>query len=301
MNLFRSALLTLCLGPATAGAEDVSIATLNTFWLYDDAEPHLSWFDQRPGQDYQTRLDKVAAAIETIDADIIALQEIEGPKVVADLVETLRARGVDYPHFWTGQGLDAFTGQDVALLSRYGLLIEPVLRYPSALEDYTEDRGGFPRVAALQKLMRVDLDVEGEAVTLFVAHLKSQRGGETSEEERLAQARMLRRLARAVAEKDSLVAVAGDLNDDVGSATLSTLLGRTDGSYPFQQPALRIPEADRWTHTYDPPGGPIEREQLDHVIVNKFLSDRVESAEIIRFGDDVSDHDAFKVTFSFPD
>jgi endonuclease/exonuclease/phosphatase family metal-dependent hydrolase len=283
-------------------AQEFSIATFNTYWLYDDEEPHKRWADRREEQDYQEALGLVAEAIKTIDADVIALQEIEGPHVTADLVERLKADGVDYPHFWTGQGLDPFTGQDVAVLSKFPALTEPVLRYPSLTEEFHEDRGGYPRIAALQKFMRVDLGIHGHPVTVFAAHLKSQRGGESSEEERLAQARMVRRLARAVAEKGSsrspnFVAIAGDLNDDAGTPTLLTLRGFTDGSYEFKQPSGRIAEADRWTHTYVPSSGPIEQEQLDHVIVNKFLDDRVTRVEIIRFENEVSDHDAFKVTF----
>lgn len=59
---------------------------------------------------------------------------------------------------------------------------------------------------------------------------------------------------------------------------------------PFSQPSDRISEQDRWTHDFSG-----EKEQLDHVSLNKFMNNRLVNAEIVRFADDVSDHDAFVV------
>ena len=195
--LMAAAALSLC-GPATA--QEFSIGTFNTYWAFDDQAPHLNWRDRRDGETYQETLEELAQTILQIDADILAFQEVENQKVVNDLADRLRQHGLDYPHVFVGEGLDPFTGQNVAVLSKFPVIIKPVLRYPYALEEYQDDRTGAPRVAALPKFMRVDFDVEGKIVTVFAAHLKSQRGGEAAEEERLAQSRMVRRIVRAVAE-----------------------------------------------------------------------------------------------------
>ncbi|MEM9571430.1 MAG: endonuclease/exonuclease/phosphatase family protein [Pseudomonadota bacterium] len=307
--LCAAAALSLC---GTAFAQKFSIGTFNTYWAFDDEAPHLNWRDRRADETYQETLTELAGTILEIDADILALQEVENEKVVNDLADLLRQQGLDYAHVFVGEGLDPFTGQNVAILSKFPAIIKPVLRYPYALEDYQDDRTGAPRIAALPKLMRVDFDVEGKIVTVFAAHLKSQRGGETAEEERLAQTRMVRRMARAVAEKGdsrspSYVAIVGDLNDDVGTPTLRSLRGLHDGSYDFQQTTRSIDEAERYTHIYCPwsqrledgscPPEAEEREQLDHVLASYFLDQSVTSAEIIRVDNDVSDHDAVKVTF----
>ncbi len=280
---------------AHACAETVRFATLNTWWLFDDVVPHTRWAGQRVGQTYLDKLDKVAQAIQEIDAHVIGLQEIEGPKVLQDLNEKLDSLGAGYPYLWVGQGTESFTGQDVAILSHFPPLIEPVLRYPGLTEPFYAEQGGYPRVAALQKFMRVDVEISDESVSVFVAHLKSQRGGEGAEEERLAQARVVRRIVRAVAEKgEPNVVLMGDMNDDHGTATLLTLRGLTDGSYPFSQPSDRIAPDDRWTHDFNG-----NKEQLDHILLNKFMNDRVIDAKIVRFGDEVSDHDAFVVDVDF--
>ena len=160
--------------------------------------------------------------------------------------------------------------------------------------------------------MRVDFDVEGKIVTVFAAHLKSQRGGEAAEEERLAQTRMVRRIVRAVAEKGdsrspSYVAIVGDLNDDANTPTLRALRGLHDGSYNFLQTTRGLqPESDRYTHIYCPqrredgscPPDIEQREQLDHVLASYFLDQAMTSASIIRVDKDVSDHDAVKVEFN---
>lgn len=311
MKRITLALGALLLGP-TATAQDFSIGTFNTYWAYDDEEPHLNWRERRGDETYQETLDELADAILEIDVDILALQEVENAKVVNDLIDVLRAKGSDYPYVFVGQGLDAFTGQDVAIISKYPAVIEPVLRYPLALEDYQDDRNGSPRVAALPKFMRVDFSIEGTIVTVFAAHLKSQRGGETAEEERLAQARLVRRIVRAVSEKGdsrspSYVALVGDLNDDVDTPTLRALRGLHDGSFNFQQTTRSInPESERYTHIYCPARrqdgtcqpGREEREQLDHVLASYFLDQAATEASIVRIDDDVSDHDAVRVEFS---
>ncbi|MEL6825877.1 MAG: endonuclease/exonuclease/phosphatase family protein [Pseudomonadota bacterium] len=307
--LMAAAALSLC-GPATA--QEFSIGTFNTYWAFDDQAPHLNWRDRRDGETYQETLEELAQTILQIDTDILALQEVENQKVVNDLADRLRQHGLDYPHVFVGEGLDPFTGQNVAVLSKFPAIIKPVLRYPYALEEYQDDRTGAPRVAALPKFMRVDFDVEGKIVTVFAAHLKSQRGGEAAEEERLAQTRMVRRIVRAVAEKGdsrspSYVAIVGDLNDDANTPTLRALRGLHDGSYNFLQTTRGLqPESDRYTHIYCPqrredgscPPDIEQREQLDHVLASYFLDQAMTSASIIRVDKDVSDHDAVKVEFN---
>lgn len=310
--------MSFVLGCSTANADEFSIASFNTYWFYDDVAPHESWRTQRTRCDrpqrpceasYDQTVDVLSDAVVEIDADILVLQEVESGKVVADLASALANKGLSYPHIFVGQGTDPFTGQDVAVLSKFPNVIEPILRYPAALEDYSEDRYGAPRIAALPKFMRVDLDVEGSIVTIFGAHLKSQRGGESAEEERLAQARLVRRITRAATEKGdsrspSFVAIVGDLNDDIGSPTLRTLRGLNDGSFDLKQTSSAIEEDQRYTHEfcarYKADGTcavQVEREQLDHTLANRFLHQRMTSFEIIRIPSAISDHDVVKATF----
>ena len=110
----------------------------------------------------------MADAIVEIDAHVLALQEVEDRHAVERLNAVLATRGKGYPFYWVGAGDDPVTGQDVAIMSQFPSLTEPVRSYPAMQEDFHTNTG-YPRVAGLHKFMRVDLEVEGEPVTVFVA------------------------------------------------------------------------------------------------------------------------------------
>ena len=155
--------LTLCaalilVSPASAG--QVRFATLNAWWLFDDQPPHRNWAGQRNDQSWEDSLAHVADAIVEINADVLALQEVEDRKALERLNAVLKSRGKGYPFYWVGAGDDPVTGQDVAILSQFPSLTEPVRSYPAMQEDF-HTNSGYPRVAGLHKFMRVDLEVEG--------------------------------------------------------------------------------------------------------------------------------------------
>ena len=163
-------------------------------------------------------------------------------------------------------------------------------------EDF-HTNNGYPRVAALHKFMRVDLEVLDEPVTVFALHLKSKRGNPiTSDGERLAQARMIRRLVRPVLEKGRpKVVVMGDFNDVPGSPTLREIRGLNDASWDLSNAAeSEHMNGEAWTYQYRG-----EKEQIDHVLLSKFLFDEVVAASVIRIDNQASDHDSFAVDIAF--
>ena len=286
----------LLISPASAG--QVRFATLNAWWLFDDQPPHQNWAGQRNDQSWEDSLAHVADAIVEINADVLALQEVEDRHAVERLNALLASRGKGYAFFWVGAGDDPFTGQDVAILSQFPSLTEPVRSYPAMQEDF-HTNNGFPRVAALHKFMRVDLEVEGEPVTVFALHLKSKRGNQiTSDGERLAQARMIRRLVRPVLEKGRPnVVVMGDFNDGPGSPALREIQGLNDASWNLSNAAeSEHMNGEAWTYQYRG-----SKDQIDHVLLSKFLFDKVAAASVIRIDNDASDHDAFVVDIAFGD
>ena len=274
-----------------AVADPVRFATFNVYWLFDDEPPLQRWAERRSGQTWEQTLAKVADAVAEIDADVIALQEVEDRRAVERLNGALAGRNKSYPYFWVGEGTDPFTGQDVAIMSRFPNITEPILAYPAMREDFNTDKGA--RVAALQKFMRVDLEISGEPVTVYALHLKSKRGNRNhADRERLAQAKMVRRLARARLEKGRpKVVVMGDFNDDPDSEPLREIRGLNDSSWNMSHASTSEKmQGDRWTFAWGD-----TREAIDHILLNKFLYENVVSATVIRFDDDVSDHDAFVV------
>ncbi len=284
----------LLVSPASAGT--VRFATLNAWWLFDDQPPHANWGGQRDEQSWEDALAHVADAVVAVNADVLALQEVEDRHAVERLNALLESRGKGYPHYWVGAGDDPFTGQDVAVLSRFPNLTEPVRSYP-AMQEHFHTNNGYPRVAVLHKFMRVDLELEGEPVTVFALHLRSKRGNRiTSDGERLAQARLVRRLVRPVLEKGRPnIVVMGDFNDAPGSPALREIRGLNDASWDLSNAAeSKRMSGEAWTYEYRG-----NKEQIDHVLLSKFLFDKVASASVVRIDNQASDHDAFAVDIAF--
>ena len=281
---------------SAASAETIRFATLNVFWLYDDAPPHKKWAERRAAQNWEQALGLVAGALAEIDADVIALQEVEDRNAVESLNAALSKLGNGYPYFWVGAGTDPYTGQDVAILSRFPALTEPIRSYPSVREEFNNSKG-YPRLATVQKLMRVDLEISAEPVTVYALHLKSKLGRPfDSDAERFAQARIVRRLVRATLEKGSAnVIVMGDFNDVPGSDALREIQGLNDASWNLSNVAESGEmQGEPWTHTHKG-----ENQHIDHVLLSKFMFDRIAHATVVRFDDEVTDHDAFVVDVAF--
>ena len=281
---------------SAAYAETARFATLNVYWLYDEAPPHKKWAEQRDDQSWEQALEVLARALAEIDADVIALQEIEDRKAVERLNGALSKLGQAYPYFWVGASTDAYTGQDVAIMSRFPPLSEPIRSYPSMREEFYNSKG-YSRLATVQKLMRVDIEVFDEPVTVYALHLKSKRGKQfDSDAERFAQARIVRRLVRPTLEKGRPnVIVMGDFNDVPGSAALRRIRGLHDSSWNLSNATESSEmQGESWTYIYDG-----RKQQIDHVLLSKFMFERIALATAVRFSDDVSDHDAFVVEIDF--
>ena len=93
-------LLFLVFTPVSWAAE-ITLATFNCFWLFDDVPPHQNVLTtRRGGQTYQQALTGIAQVIHQVGADAIALQEIENADVLEDLRQEVIQLGTTYPHAW---------------------------------------------------------------------------------------------------------------------------------------------------------------------------------------------------------
>ena len=276
-----------------------TLATFNTYWLFDKKEPLARWGIKLPEGGLKEKINLTAEAISHIGpngADIIALQEVEGPVVLQPLLEILGEINSEYKYFWSSETLDPFTGQNVAVISKYPAAIKPVTRLDQTTVDYVDHRERS-RVGSLGKFLRVDIEVDENVLSLFVAHLKSRRGG-TAETRflRNAQAHILRRLTLPRIEQGSLrspsfVAVVGDFNDSPRSSPLDIIQGKRDTSYNIESATVGLEEEEQWTHIHRD-----EKEQLDHILLNKFTHDRMVSSGISRIDNKITDHDAVWAT-----
>lgn len=231
--------------PALGQADTLTLATLNCefltrprvhvkfglpFDLSDAPQAARQQWEQPGFRDarFAEAAQAVAQVLATLDADVLALTEVGDDADVVELQQALNALGAVYPHRAVGNSRDTFTRQNVAVLSRFPLtnLIAEIPGRESFIEEVddpeTEDDTG------ISKGMRVTVQAHGRAVLLYVVHLASERGGHEQDQQRIAQASILRRHYLPALRADSLVVVAGDLNDHPGQPTLLRLRGLDD-------------------------------------------------------------------------
>ncbi|MEP5725276.1 MAG: endonuclease/exonuclease/phosphatase family protein [Erythrobacter sp.] len=280
---------------------EFTLATFNTYWLFDNEAPLQRWGAKLPDGGIEEKIDLIANEIMAIGpngADVLALQEVEGRVVLEPLMSKLEELGSPLKYCWSSETLDPYTGQNVAVVSRFPATTSPITRLDQTVLPYYDHRN-IERIGSLGKFLRVDVEISGEVLSLFVLHLKSQRGG--TEETRLlrnAQARIVRDFTRPRVEQGnsrspSFTAIVGDLNDLPRSSPLDILMGRHDASYNLESATAKLPEEEQYTYTYDG-----KRQQLDHILLSKFTHDRMLASGFKRVSEDVSDHDAVCVTLN---
>lgn len=272
-----------------------TLATLNAYWLFDNEAPLKRWGEKLPDGGVEAKVEMVAKAIMSIGdggADVVGLQEVEGQIVLEPLIAKLQELGSPIRHWWSSETLDPFTGQNVAVLSRFPATTVPVTRLDQTVFPYIDHRER-EKMGSLGKFLRVDLEVAEEVLSVFVAHLKSRRGG-ISETRLLrnAQAEILRRFTRPRVEQGnpkspSFTVVLGDMNDEPRTKPLDIMAGKLDTSYNLISATEKLPLEEQWTYEFDG-----KKQQLDHLLLSRFTHDRMLEAGYTRIDRNVSDHDA---------
>ena len=279
-----------------AAAEEVSFASFNLYWLFDERDPQLNNYEKyrgKVGQSYQDALNKVAQKIKAIDADVIALQEIENEEVLKELQSALNQLGLNYPHRFICGCKDP-TGQDVALLSKFSASGTVVTSFNHERKLYLTEEDRFNESeTGLSKSLMVPLNIKDEVVNVFVFHLKSQRGGYVADKQRQAQAKIVRRITLPYLNKNENVIVMGDLNAEPGSKTLHTIRG-FDDVYTNLYQTTNDDDFQGNKSTYIFNG---RNQQIDHILLSRDLHKRFSSGQVYSgHGKDVSDHNAIKVS-----
>lgn len=182
-------------------------------------------------------VERVAAVLETLAPDIVVLPEVVSRESVDALAELLRAKGLQGYRGWHVEGSDAFTGFDVAILSR----IDPDEidgRRIRILVPEKRKKGAAPAAAAADDWLREayavrsasGADEQEEAVlqrhalALFTIcgrklgvlglHLKSNPSDPAANAQRTAETRIARDIIRReIVARGYLPIVLGDLND----------------------------------------------------------------------------------------
>ena len=208
---------------APGNSNSIAIMTWNIQSLFDGVEDGTEYDEFREAagwsnEKYRGRLNVIAGAIGGMGRkpDIIALQEVESARVIADLAAVLSAQGYGWTHFANIPGM----ALGVGLLSRFPLneakahsvIIDgdlaprPMLEARICVPNGTTPAGTPPAG-----------DTDGPQLALFVCHWKSKLGGDdATESTRRASARIILRRIRELLESDPdlPVIIMGDLNEN---------------------------------------------------------------------------------------
>ncbi len=260
--------LPLCV--RSAGAETFRVATYNV----------ESYLDQPT----ETRAAKLAAAkakvresILALKPDVIALEEMGDTNALLELRDSLKAEGLDLPHWEHVAGFD--TNIFVAVLSKFPL---------TARRSHTNDsfllNGRRFRVS--RGFAEVDVQVNPNySFTLLAVHLKSKRPVPQADEAemRLEEAKLLREKidARLAAKPNANLIVLGDFNDTKDSAAAKAVIGRGKTKLVDTRPAERNgdntphpnpawePRNIPWTHYY---GKEDSYSRIDYILLSPAMA-----------------------------
>jgi hypothetical protein len=179
---------------------DVKIASYNVENLFDDVYNGSEYDEYIPTKYNYThkvakiKLSHTAEVICDIDADIIALQEIENQNVLNQLQRLLKKAGCGYRY-------SAITTKQNAPI-QVALLSRKVIRYKKELIVSVSSK--------VRNILEVVVDIDGYALHIFVNHWKS-RAYKGYESKRIQYAKTLKRRLDTLPKKSEYI-ILGDFN-----------------------------------------------------------------------------------------
>jgi len=264
-------------------ASEFKVASYNVENLFDAVKNGTEYEDYIPGRHnwsehmVDIKLTHLSEVICDLDADIVALQEIENEEILIRLQKRLKRVGCGYPHHSIVRKKK--TTIRVALLSRYPIVNEKEIRVNYSSRD--------------RDILEVTVKIEGEPLTLFVNHWKAKsRSGYESRRMNYARA-LAKRIDALPKEREYLII--GDLNshydeyrvltkrlnDTQGKTginhTLKTIKGEdlvseedmlADKEGHHFNLWLELAPAKRWSHKYYG-----HRGSIDHILLPQTLFD----------------------------
>src|SRR5205809_2717938 len=256
--------------PALGAADTFSVATYNLEnYLDDPAGP------RHPKS--EAAKDKIREMIRAMKPDVLAVEEIGSTDTLLELRSSLRAEGLNYPHWSHVAGFD--TNIHVAVLSRFPFL---------ACRPHTNE--GFllngRRFRVSRGFAEVDVQVTVEyKFTLIAAHLKSRREVPQADEAELREqeAAVLREIidTRLRTDPNLNLIVLGDFNDLKDSKPIRTIIGRgnralidtrpaeKNGELPLASNSLAAPRNVTWTYYFSKED---TYSRIDYLLLNRGMA-----------------------------
>lgn len=194
---------------------------LNLFDGYDDPYHDDEGTPPKP----RIELERLAASIRALNADVLAVEEVENRGYLERFVSVFLP-DMGYRHVVLIEGNDT-RGIDIGLLSRV-----PVGKATSHRHVAFAGADGSLR-RFNRDLLAVTLQpADARSIEMWVLHLKSNAGGrEEAEPIRLAEAQAVRQMLdeELGANPEARIIVAGDFNDTPDSVSTTTIIGQESG------------------------------------------------------------------------
>ena len=220
---------------------------------------------------------KVCEPLLSLKPDVLALQEMGGTNALLELRDSLKAGGLNLPHWEHITGAD--TNIHVAVLSRFPFLA----RRPQTNDGFLLNGRRF-RVS--RGFAEVDIEVTPQyRFTLIAAHLKSKRPVAEADEADLREqeALLLREKidARLKANANVNLVVLGDFNDSRDSRSTKAVIGKGRGALVDTRPAERngdaptthlphyTPRSVTWTYFY---GKEDSYTRIDYILLSRGMA-----------------------------
>lgn len=302
-------------------AQTVTIATQNCEFLIrkkvhikyglpfniTEAEPAQLAAWSQPGfrdEKFNESAKAVAKALVNLNADILVLTEVGNAQDVNELLTEVKNEGIDYSNVAIGNSKDTFTGQNVAVFSKFPLsdMVSPIPGRESYWEELDDPES--ENDTGISKGLKVTVKVLNREISLYALHLSSERGGYEQDEQRISQASIVRRNYLNDLNAGKLIIVAGDLNDYRGQPAVKRIRGLDDifGDLIQTGQVKYFPKDKldtRWTYSYQG-----IYNQIDHILLSQSVKDDCKtngiSASTMNHNNPaVSDHNALIVKLEF--
>lgn len=266
------------------GPVSFSVATWNVENLFDALDDPEK-MDERPSSaQVADKLDAVARVLMALDADLVALQEVENENIL-DMLADGPAASLGYDQRFIFEGFDP-RGIDVACLARI-----PVAGAASHIGEDFPNEDGSETYFFTRDALEIFAEPGGIPVTVMVLHFISMSDGGT-DDRRHAEGLQARRIADArVAMGMERYLIAGDFNDFPSSDPVTAITGGPE----FTDLTVNVPLEERYTFVFRG----IEQ-QVDYIIGTPIMQAEVDEVAILHGPevDAASDHSPIVARFT---
>jgi len=252
----------------------IKIATYNIDNLFDLQKNGHEYKEYIPysaskwnKHNYNIKLNHIATVLKDIDADVVALQEIESLQALKDLQRKLKQKDLYYNYYGIANAKN--TTVKVAFLSKFPYRYKKEVRVTSSLK--------------YRNILEVKFSFNHQDLYLFINHWKAKSGPES---QRMVSAKALRKRLREIGYDKNILAV-GDFNSDyeeyikfkrqrrlnntggkTGINHILNTLNSTKKEYLYNL-WYSVPKEERFSYIYKR-----KKEALDNMLVTKPLLHR---------------------------